>query len=228
MSFDAGLVRRVQRPRKVGQETDEEKANRLWAQEAETNAQKLCNHLEANAFQEFGLGTVEPGGPLEEYKELLSTGLQTQDMPHPLVWDQSLLLKQSGLNTSPRSWQNVYKECAEATKCGVLILAGEPQYFLKWVSSAACQDEVKLVDDPSRFEAVARMEQVDSQKVENSLSQFVEEILAESDGAFMKMIVLECTELPHYAARLRRVSGLPVLDLVTCANFFAKVLVGSF
>ena len=41
------------------------------------------------------------------------------------------------------------------------------------------------------------------------------------------MILLECTELPHYAARLRRVSGLPALDLVTCANFFAKVLVGS-
>ena len=99
------------------------------------------------------------------------------------------------------------------------------------------------------FEAVAKMEQVDTQKVENSLSQFVEagvsnppvalslngfswqswqEILAEGDGAFIKMIVLECTELPHYAARLRRVSGLPVLDLVTCANFFAKVLVGSF
>ncbi|CAE7843872.1 ALMA4 [Symbiodinium microadriaticum] len=78
------------------------------------------------------------------------------------------------------------------------------------------------------FEAVAKMEQVDTQKVENSLSQFVEEILAESDGAFIKMILLECTELPHYAARLRRVSGLPVLDLVTCANFFAKVLVGSF
>ncbi|CAE7353226.1 unnamed protein product, partial [Symbiodinium microadriaticum] len=69
----------------------------------------------------------------------------------------------------------------------------------------ASQDEVKLVDDASRFEAVAKMEQVDTQKVENSLSQFVEEILAESDGAFIKMILLECTELPHYAARLRRV-----------------------
>eukprot|EP00439_Symbiodinium_sp_Y106_P063642 s719_g9.t2 len=87
---------------------------------------------------------------------------------------------------------------------------------------------VRGCEDVPGFEAVAKMEQVDTQKVENSLSQFVEEILAEGDGAFIKMIVLECTELPHYAARLRRVSGLPVLDLVTCANFFAKVLVGSF
>ncbi|CAE7787095.1 ALMA3 [Symbiodinium sp. CCMP2456] len=87
---------------------------------------------------------------------------------------------------------------------------------------------VRGCEDVPGFEAVAKMEQVDTQKVENSLSQFVEEILAEGDGASIKMIVLECTELPHYAARLRQVSGLPVLDLVTCANFFAKVLVGSF
>lgn len=99
---------------------------------------------------------------------------------------------------------------------------------LDYASSANLAFLVGIAPIKAGFEAVAKMEQVDTQKVENSLSQFVEEILAESDGAFIKMILLECTELPHYAARLRRVSGLPVLDLVTCANFFAKVLVGSF
>ena len=30
----------------------------------------------------------------------------------------------------------------------------------------------------------------------------------------------ECTELPHYADELRRISKLPVFDAVTCVNYF--------
>ena len=134
--------------RKVGQETGEEKANRLWAQEAETNAQKLCNHLEAscdaswspfkhantpspqlkaweaNGFQEFGLGTVEPGGPLEEYKELLSTGLQTQQLvsnsnPTPRA-----------LNPKPKSKAQLAKGHASSSGVGpeLALQAERPQH----------------------------------------------------------------------------------------------------
>ena len=72
---------------------------------------------------------------------------------------------------------------------------------------------------------MANVEQVDTRKVQVHLSRFVEAILEEERGdGPIKLILLECTELPHYAAELRRVSGLPVFDFVTCANVFANVM----
>mmetsp|Transcript_28529 Transcript_28529/g.66999 ORF Transcript_28529/g.66999 Transcript_28529/m.66999 type:complete len:582 (+) Transcript_28529:74-1819(+) len=74
------------------------------------------------------------------------------------------------------------------------------------------------------FEAVANAERVDTIRVQNAISAYVLEILKEEStregyGA-IKMILLECTELPHYADELRRITGLPVFDAVTCVNYF--------
>lgn len=74
------------------------------------------------------------------------------------------------------------------------------------------------------FEAVANAERVDTIRVQNAISNYVLEILREEnsrkDYGAIKMVLLECTELPHYADELRRITSLPVFDAVTCVNYF--------
>lgn len=77
---------------------------------------------------------------------------------------------------------------------------------------------------------MANAEQVDTIKVQQHLQKYVKEIVEQekdSEKGPIKLILLECTELPHYAAALRKSSGLPVFDVVTSANFFAHVLLGT-
>lgn len=77
------------------------------------------------------------------------------------------------------------------------------------------------------FEAVANATLVDNIKVQENMSKYVEEILEqEKDSAKgpIKSILLECTQMPHYAAAIRQSTGLPVFDVVTCVNFFASSL----
>ena len=74
------------------------------------------------------------------------------------------------------------------------------------------------------FDAVANAERVDTIRVQNAISSYVLEILKEEnsreDHGAIKMVLLECTELPHYADELRRITNLPVFDAVTCVNYF--------
>lgn len=77
------------------------------------------------------------------------------------------------------------------------------------------------------FEAVANADLVDNIKVQENLGEYVKEILEqekESDKGPIKSILLECTQMPHYAAAIRQSTGLPVFDVVTCVNFFASSL----
>ncbi|CAE7431830.1 ALMA4 [Symbiodinium natans] len=94
-----------------------------------------------------------------------------------------------------------------------------------WFSSPGDSDRIVVrgCEAVPGFEAVANVEQVDTRKVQIHLSNYVKQILAEEGTTRpVKLILLECTELPHYAAELRRVSGLPVFDFVTCAEFFCQ------
>eukprot|EP00435_Cladocopium_sp_Y103_P048651 s2477_g14.t1 len=80
------------------------------------------------------------------------------------------------------------------------------------------------------FEAVANADLVDNIKVQENLGKYVKAILEqekESDKGPIKSILLECTQMPHYAAAIRQTTGLPVFDVVTCVNFFAQVLNGK-
>ncbi|CAE7261858.1 ALMA4 [Symbiodinium pilosum] len=76
------------------------------------------------------------------------------------------------------------------------------------------------------FEAVANAERVDTIRVQAAISSYVLDIIKEEgardDAGSIKMILLECTELPHYADELRRMTGLPVFDAVTCVNYFFR------
>ena len=74
---------------------------------------------------------------------------------------------------------------------------------------------------------MANADLVDNIKVQENLGEYVKEILEqekESDKGPIKSILLECTQMPHYAAAIRQSTGLPVFDVVTCVNFFASSL----
>ena len=73
-------------------------------------------------------------------------------------------------------------------------------------------------DNVPGFEAVAEGGKVDSKKVQPGIVALVKEKLNEFPKT--KAILLECTELPHYANAIRCEIGLPVFDAITCCNFF--------
>jgi len=52
---------------------------------------------------------------------------------------------------------------------------------------------------------------------QEQLMEIVEEFLKEEQS--LGAIVLECTDLPPFAAHIRKMSGLPIFDIVTLTNF---------
>lgn len=116
----------------------------------------------------------------------------------------------------------------------ILILTANESSFMKSREKllsvdgkAFCDLDRLLVrgcEDVPGFEAVAKAERVDNLQVEQNLVSFVHEILEQEKSRPIKSILLECTQMPHYAAALRRSTGLPVFDVVTCVNFFKKLL----
>jgi len=72
--------------------------------------------------------------------------------------------------------------------------------------------------DVPGFDAVAKGEKVDVEKVTPGIVKLVMDLLSMQPN--IRGILLECTELPPYADALRMTTGLPVWDAVTCADFF--------
>jgi len=76
------------------------------------------------------------------------------------------------------------------------------------------------------FDAVANGTKVDTIRVQNALVQRMKDVVAREnaprqDGKGpIRMILFECTELPHFSDAVRQSTGLPVFDLVTCVNYF--------
>jgi len=68
------------------------------------------------------------------------------------------------------------------------------------------------------FDAVAKGEKVDVEKVTPGMLKMVASIL--DNRPSLRAILLECTELPPYSDALRAQFGLPVWDAITCADFF--------
>jgi len=73
-------------------------------------------------------------------------------------------------------------------------------------------------EDVPGFDAVARGEKVDIERVTPGVIKKVENLLSMQPN--IRAILLECTELPPYADALRQTTGLPVWDAITCADFF--------
>lgn len=69
----------------------------------------------------------------------------------------------------------------------------------------------KIFDEPD--------EAIDMEIVEHEIIDTAKKAL--SDHANIKAIVLECTDLPPFAQKIREVTGLPVFDFNTMANYVA-------
>merc|ERR1712232_52415 len=72
--------------------------------------------------------------------------------------------------------------------------------------------------DVPGFDAVAKGEKVDVEKVTPGIVKMTQKILKEIPS--IRAILLECTELPPYSDALRQHTGLPVFDAITCADFY--------
>jgi len=81
---------------------------------------------------------------------------------------------------------------------------------------------IEGLQDLEGFEAVALAEAVDVELVKKTIVVRVDEIIAreKENGTPIAIVLLECTELPAYADVLRSSTGMPVLDAITCVNFF--------
>jgi aspartate/glutamate racemase len=64
--------------------------------------------------------------------------------------------------------------------------------------------------------------ELDAQKAEAELVAAAEQLL--SDNRDVGAIVLECTNMPPYAAAIQRATGLPVFDIVTLTNYVYAAL----
>jgi len=72
--------------------------------------------------------------------------------------------------------------------------------------------------DVPGFDAVANGEKVDVEYVTPGIVSLAKEILKKQPT--VRAICLECTELPPYSNALRKETGLPVFDAITCTEFF--------
>lgn len=92
------------------------------------------------------------------------------------------------------------------------------------------------VDDPNQFvihglqdlegfDAVEKGEAADTCLVQHHITERLKQVV--KDEQTIRAILLECTELPHYADHLRRKIGLPVFDAITCVNYFRSSAITS-
>merc|ERR1719464_1224158 len=77
---------------------------------------------------------------------------------------------------------------------------------------------IKGCQEVPGFDAVEQGKAVEIDVVEVGIAALVKQIL--SRRPTVRAILLECTELPPYADSLRKETGLPVFDAITCADFF--------
>jgi hypothetical protein len=72
--------------------------------------------------------------------------------------------------------------------------------------------------DVDGFDAVSKGDKVDVERVTPGIVKMAKEILKKQPS--IRAILLECTELPPYSDALRKATGLPVFDAITCADFY--------
>lgn len=74
------------------------------------------------------------------------------------------------------------------------------------------------LQDLRGFEAVALGKKVPAEKVQRGIIACVKDLQKREPN--LRGILLECTELPHYADAIRAATRLPVVDAITIVDFF--------
>lgn len=113
------------------------------------------------------------------------------------------------LSANSTSLEPMHDTCAQ--ECGVDW--NQDCYVL-----VGCQD----VDG---FEAVASGAPVDLEKVTPGIVKKAKEVIAKHRN--IHAILMECTQLPPFSDDVRAATGLPVYDIVTCADFFVRGFVDN-
>jgi len=111
--------------------------------------------------------------------------------------DQILILTANGKSLEPQ------KEIL-LNSCGFDV--NEDRFVI-----VGCQD----VDG---FDAVARGEEVDHERVTPGIVKLASQVLKTHPN--VTAVLMECTELPPYSDAVRAASGLPVFDAITGADFY--------
>ena len=198
------------------------------------NLMRALEKMESEAC--FGIGGN--CGFMHFYQELLRDSARVPVFMSALVQVPTML---AALEADERSrglsLLRSFKPSFTVEVVRILILTANESSFMKSSEKLLSVDGkpfgdldrvlVRGCEDVPGFDAVAKAERVDNLQVEQSLVSFVHEILEQEKGTkgkAIKSILLECTQMPHYAAALRRSTGLPVFDVVTCVNFFQKLL----
>lgn len=79
---------------------------------------------------------------------------------------------------------------------------------------------IRGCQDVHGFDAVAKGEKVDVKLVTPGIVKMVKELLQQVPT--IRAICMECTELPPYSDALRKETGLPVFDAITCTDYFVS------
>jgi len=80
-------------------------------------------------------------------------------------------------------------------------------------------------EDVPGFEAVAAGDKVNVQKVMPGMVAKAKEALKKNPN--IRVVLMECTELPPYSDALRAELNLPVFDAITCADFYVRSCVDN-
>merc|ERR1719265_2470159 len=79
---------------------------------------------------------------------------------------------------------------------------------------------IKGCQDLPGFDAVARGEQVDINKVQPYVVKLAMDTIEKNED--IRAVLMECTELPPYSDAVRAATGLPVWDAITGCDFYVN------
>jgi hypothetical protein len=110
------------------------------------------------------------------------------------------------------------KSYGENEKIAILTANGQSLNLMKELIYELCNIDISSI----RLvlvgcEDVALGEKVNTKMVEPNIVKKVQEISNKDDK--IKCFLMECTELPPYSDAVRKYTGLPVFDSITCADF---------
>ncbi|MBD3287724.1 aspartate/glutamate racemase family protein [candidate division KSB1 bacterium] len=124
----------------------------------------------------------------------------------------------------------VYRMFAKARNIGI-ITADKPFLTKEHLQAVGITDEIPIrisgLDKTEEFQKIRSdiNATLDVEKLEKEVLHLAEELVREPTQ--IVAIVLECTDLPPFAAAIRKSTGVPVFDIVTLAYMVYEAISGN-